>query len=57
MVRHLVLKFSGDQRAATAVEYGLLLGLLVIALIGGVSAVGSGTSGHFNSAAEGFPDA
>lgn len=57
MVRHFVLNFTGDTRAATAVEYGLLLGLLVIALVGALTAVGTSTSDQFNEVADGFPDA
>ena len=57
MVKHLILRFCGNERGATAVEYGLLLGLMVLALIGGLTAVGTATSGNFNAAVEGFPDA
>ncbi len=56
MVRHLVLRFFGDQRAATAVEYGLLLGLMVIALVGAVTAVGTGTTNNFDAAVEAYPE-
>lgn len=56
MLRHLVLRLCGDTRAATAVEYGLLLGLMVIALVGALTAVGGSTLNNFNSAAEAYPD-
>ena len=56
MLRHLILKFTGDTRGASAVEYGLLLGLLVIALVGGITAVGGATEGNLNAAAESYPD-
>ncbi|NML75934.1 Flp family type IVb pilin [Rhizobium sp. S-51] len=32
---HLVRKFFADNRAATAVEYGLMAALISVALIGG----------------------
>ena len=36
--------FLGDARGATAIEYGLIVALLVIAIISGVSALGGATS-------------
>ncbi|WP_363284119.1 Flp family type IVb pilin [uncultured Sphingomonas sp.] len=37
-----------DRKAATAVEYGLIIALIVIALIGGVSSLGSQTTSTWN---------
>lgn len=34
-----------DNRGATAVEYGLIAALIVIAMIGGVAALGGGSGG------------
>jgi pilus assembly protein Flp/PilA len=34
-----------DRRGATAVEYGLIASLIVLAMIGGLSAMGGGTGG------------
>lgn len=34
-----------DQSGATAIEYGLIAGLIVIGLIAGLSSMGGGTSG------------
>lgn len=34
-----------DQRGATAVEYGLIAALIVIAIIGALGALGGGTGG------------
>lgn len=56
MIRDLFLRFTGDEKGATAVEYGLLLGLLVIALVGGLTAVGDATGNNFNAAAESYPE-
>ena len=33
-------KFIRDERGATAIEYGLIAALIVVAVIGGISAVG-----------------
>jgi pilus assembly protein Flp/PilA len=38
-------KIGRDDRGATAVEYGLILSLIFLAMIGGVSAFGSESSG------------
>jgi pilus assembly protein Flp/PilA len=38
-LRHLVR----DQRGATAIEYGLIVSLIVIALLAGLSSLGGGT--------------
>jgi pilus assembly protein Flp/PilA len=34
-----------DERAATAIEYGLICGLIAVAAIGGMQALGGGSSG------------
>lgn len=34
-----------DNRGATAVEYGLIAALIVIAMIGGLAALGGGSGG------------
>jgi pilus assembly protein Flp/PilA len=38
-----------DCRGATVVEYGLILALIFLAMIGGVVAVGQVTSGMWNN--------
>jgi len=38
-----------DRRGATAVEYGLILALIFLAMMGGVVAVGQVTSGMWNN--------
>lgn len=37
-----------DSRAATAVEYGFILALIVLAIIGALTALGGVTSGMWN---------
>lgn len=34
-----------DQRGATAIEYGLIAALIVIAMMGGLSTLGGGANG------------
>lgn len=36
---------GADQRGATAIEYGLIAALIVVAMIGGLAALGGGTTG------------
>ncbi len=36
----LFYKFASDERGSTAIEYGLIAALIVIAVIGGITAVG-----------------
>jgi pilus assembly protein Flp/PilA len=43
MMRHLC-ELSKDERGATAVEYGLILALIFLAMVVGVVAVGTSTS-------------
>ena len=40
-MRGLLAKFIGDRKAATAIEYGLIAALIAIAIITGLSALGS----------------
>lgn len=46
---------SACQRGATAIEYGLIAALIVIAMMGGLKALGGGANGMWgklNSAAQ-----
>ena len=45
----LIGKFVRNARGATAVEYGLIVALLVIAIISGVSALGGATGNMWNN--------
>jgi pilus assembly protein Flp/PilA len=45
-------KLSRDQRGATAVEYGLILGLIVLMIIGALSLFASKTINMWNNVAE-----
>ena len=48
VMRHL-FELSKDQKGATVVEYGLILALIFLAMMGGVVAVGQVTSGMWNN--------
>ncbi|HEU0045031.1 Flp family type IVb pilin [Sphingomonas sp.] len=42
-------RLAAEQKAATAVEYGLIVAMIVIAMIAGLQAVGSQTTGMWNN--------
>ena len=42
-------KFLKDENGATAIEYGLIAALIAVAIISGVSAVGSKLSTSFDT--------
>jgi pilus assembly protein Flp/PilA len=48
-MRKVFKKLLRDDTGATAIEYGLIAALIAVAIISGVSAVGSKLSANFNS--------
>lgn len=50
MVR-LFCNLMGNQRGATAVEYGFIISLVVIACVGAISQVAVGVNGMWNNVA------
>jgi pilus assembly protein Flp/PilA len=44
-IRTMLRKLGADRRGATAIEYGLLVALIAVAMIGGLSALGGGSNG------------
>lgn len=44
-----IRKFCGDRRGATAIEYGLIVALVVIAAMGSIAAMGGGTHGMWQN--------
>jgi len=48
-MRNLFQKFIRSQAGATAIEYGLIASLIAVAIIGGVTAVGTKLSTSFNT--------
>ena len=47
LIRHILL-LKNDERGVTAVEYGLILSLIFLAMIGALTAVSDKTIGLFN---------
>jgi len=42
-------RLRSDQRGATAVEYGLIAALIVLAMLAGLSTLGGGSNGMWTS--------
>ena len=42
---HMLRRLRSDKRGATAIEYGLIVSLIVVAIIGALSALGGGSGG------------
>jgi pilus assembly protein Flp/PilA len=51
----LFAKFAADQRGATAIEYGLILALICIAIVGAATVLGGNTGASLQNAADQFP--
>ena len=51
-IRVILRKLRADERGATAIEYGLIAALIVIAMMGGLSAMGGGSKGMWGKIAE-----
>ena len=41
----MLRRLRSDKRGATAIEYGLIVSLIVVAIIGALSALGGGAGG------------
>ena len=46
-MRKQLNRFWVDENGATAMEYGLIVALIAVAIIGGVTAMASGTNNTF----------
>ena len=47
----LLAKLARDASGATAIEYGLILAMIVIAVMGGIAALGGGVTGSWTNLA------
>jgi pilus assembly protein Flp/PilA len=50
-IRMMLRKLRANERGATAIEYGLICALIVIAMISGLSALGGGVNGSWGGLA------
>ena len=44
-IRQILRRLLTDQRGATAIEYGLIAALIVVAMLGGLATLGGGVGG------------
>lgn len=44
-IRTTLRRLFADRRGATAIEYGLIASLIIIAMMGGLAALGGGSDG------------
>ncbi|KQS55233.1 hypothetical protein ASG17_03830 [Brevundimonas sp. Leaf363] len=49
-MRRLIARFARDESGATAIEYGLILALMFLVILGALTAFGGTSSGIFNTA-------
>lgn len=52
-----ILRFIRADEGATAVEYAVMLGLILIAIIGAISTVGAGSGGLWSNNSQQLTDA
>ncbi len=46
---------AGSERGATAIEYGLIAALIVIAMVGGLSVLGAATTNSYTNLSNKMP--
>ena len=49
-MRRFISRFMSDERGATAIEYGIILALMFLVILGALTAFGGSGSGIFNTA-------
>ena len=52
-----IKKIYLSEKGATAIEYGLIVAFIALAIIGAVSALGNQTGNTFSAVSKGWPDA
>jgi pilus assembly protein Flp/PilA len=50
-IRIILRMLGADERGATAIEYGLIVGLIAVASIGGMQQLGGGVGGKWGNLA------
>ena len=50
-IRKTLRRLRADQRGATAIEYGLIVALIALALMGGLRSLGGGAGGMWTNIA------
>ena len=50
-MKNMLTRFAADQSGATAIEYGLIAGLIAVVIIGAVTTLGKNLTNVFNQVA------
>ncbi|MGA3302837.1 MAG: Flp family type IVb pilin [Methylovirgula sp.] len=50
-MKNIFARFAADQSGATAIEYGLIAGLIAVVIIGAVQSLGKNIANKFNAVA------
>jgi pilus assembly protein Flp/PilA len=51
-IRKILRKLGVDQRGATAIEYGLIVALIAVAIVGALETLGGGSNGMWTRLSE-----
>ena len=54
-MKDAILKFWNDEEGATAIEYGLIAGLMAVVLVGVLASVGEGIEATFQKIIDALP--
>ncbi|HTJ65707.1 MAG TPA: Flp family type IVb pilin [Alphaproteobacteria bacterium] len=54
-MRKLIQKLSANRNGATAIEYGLIAGLIAVVIVAGVTAVGTNLKTDFGNVQSSVP--
>lgn len=52
MMAHFLRRLAGNRRGATAIEYGLIVSLVVIAMVAALKGVADTTTGMWNNVSD-----
>ncbi len=55
-MKNWLRKFASDERGATAIEYGLIVSLIVVAMIGALIGLADTTTGMWNDVSNNVSD-
>jgi len=55
-IRQILRRLLTDKKGATAIEYGIIVALIAVALMGGLSKLGGGTNGMWTNIATAAKD-
>lgn len=50
-MKTFISRFAKDESGVTAIEYGLIAGLVAVVIIGAVTLIGTNLTGKFNTVA------